>query len=633
MILGGGKAQLGLIKKAKKLGLYVIVVGIKGDYPGYKFADKCYNVDIFDKNSVLEIAQKEYINGISMVCSDFGLETLGYICDKLSLNGISEKSAKYSSNKLLMKKALEAKGVRTARFRVIHEDKDILEALNTLKFPIISKATDLQGSRGIFVCNTKEELLINYKKSIDASNLDYCIIEEFLVGEEFGVQAFVSHGDILFIIPHGDIVKRVNATNVPVGHYMPYKNEDRSFISQVEAEVSSAIKALEINNCAVNVDLILYNGHPYIIELTGRAGANGLPDLLSLHLGIDYYEMILANALNENCKLYNIYNNRKERTLFSLSKQIISNKEGILKSINYKASFNIAECDFFVKPGDIIRTFANSNDCIGKVLAYGEGMDDCLKTISKFEDTISLELLPFFRAHESAKIVNCKLGMNTSIWKEVYLNNVETKNNVSIGDGSRIENTILGDFVNIQRQNLIYNSKIERYTYTGKNFTCWNSKIGSFCSISWNVSIGGANHDYNKITTSAFLYSDIFDLKGNNTPAYNRFIDDCEIGNDVWIGCGATICRGIKIGNGAVIAANSVVTHDVNPYTIVAGVPARPLKKRFSQEIINLLLEMEWWNLPASVIKDHFSLFNTDPTLEDLQELKKLCLQYKEILK
>ena len=71
MILGGGQAQLELIKTAKAMGLYTIVVGISGNYPGYEIADKCFFVDIFDKEKVLDIAKEELIDGISMVCSDF----------------------------------------------------------------------------------------------------------------------------------------------------------------------------------------------------------------------------------------------------------------------------------------------------------------------------------------------------------------------------------------------------------------------------------------------------------------------------------------------------------------------------------------------------------------------------------
>ena len=226
--------------------------------------------------------------------------------------------------------------------------------------------------------------------------------------------------------------------------------------------------------------------------------------------------------------------------------------------------------------------------------------------------------------HDSAVIRNCDLGEYPKVWKDVFLLNVKASKNISIGDNSRIENTSFGDYVNIQRNNLIYNSYIGRYTYTGRNFTCWHSRIGAFCSISWNVSIGGANHDYKRLTTSAFLYSDIFDIKGSNQ-GYNRFEPLCEIGNDVWIGCGAVINRNVKIGDGAVIGANAVVTKDVEPYSIVGGSPARILKYRFPKSVIEKLLDLKWWEFPVEFIKQNYELFNselTDSTLTKLLEIK-----------
>lgn len=228
------------------------------------------------------------------------------------------------------------------------------------------------------------------------------------------------------------------------------------------------------------------------------------------------------------------------------------------------------------------------------------------------------------RIHESAVVNNCSFEEGTKIWKNVFAVNVKTHPNVSIGDETRIENCELGEFVNLQRYGMIYHTKIGRYTYTGRNFVAWHSNIGSFCSISWNVSIGGGNHDYHRITSSAFLYSDIFDLKGDNE-GYNRFDDDCEIGNDVWIGCNAVICRGVKVGDGAVIGSGAVVTKDVPPYAIVAGVPAKVIKYRFPEYIRKQLVGLNWWNLPEDVIKDNFDLFNSQMDEDAILRIKELC--------
>jgi acetyltransferase-like isoleucine patch superfamily enzyme len=126
-------------------------------------------------------------------------------------------------------------------------------------------------------------------------------------------------------------------------------------------------------------------------------------------------------------------------------------------------------------------------------------------------------------------------------------------------------------------------------------------KIGKFCSIGGDVKIMlGSEHRIDWISTYPF---NILFEEAKNIPGHPATKGDVIIDNDVWIGEGAFILSGIHIENGAVIAARSVVTKDVEPYTIVGGNPARPLRKRFDNETIEKLLEIEWWNWPLEKIK------------------------------
>ena len=131
-----------------------------------------------------------------------------------------------------------------------------------------------------------------------------------------------------------------------------------------------------------------------------------------------------------------------------------------------------------------------------------------------------------------------------------------------------------------------------------------NVFIGKYCSLANGVCIGIGNHPYNILTTHPFTYMDNdIQLYGDMPVAKeNRIkIEDVKktyIGNDVWIGHNATIISGVKVGDGAIIAAGAVVTKDVEPYAIVGGVPAKVIKYRFPKEIINQLLEVKWWDLP-----------------------------------
>ncbi len=139
-----------------------------------------------------------------------------------------------------------------------------------------------------------------------------------------------------------------------------------------------------------------------------------------------------------------------------------------------------------------------------------------------------------------------------------------------------------------------------KYTY-GNPTTHWKNEnakliVGNFCSIAQNVNIYlGGNHNTQWVTTYPFghIHKNIFNnFNGDGCPSTKG---DVIIGNDVWIGANVTIMSGIKIGDGAVIANNSHVVKDIEPYSLVGGNPAKLIKYRFTQEQIEKLLEIKWW--------------------------------------
>ena len=154
--------------------------------------------------------------------------------------------------------------------------------------------------------------------------------------------------------------------------------------------------------------------------------------------------------------------------------------------------------------------------------------------------------------------------------------------------------------------------KMGRYSYMGKNNSVANTQIGSFCSIASYCAIGGGAHPLNMVSTSPVFYrgKNCFNKHYSNISAeINRKV---VIGNDVWIGEAVFINDGVKIGTGAVIGAHSVVTHDVKPYSIVAGSPAKEIRKRFDDETIERLMESKWWEWSDEKLMKN-SRFFTDP--------------------
>lgn len=181
-----------------------------------------------------------------------------------------------------------------------------------------------------------------------------------------------------------------------------------------------------------------------------------------------------------------------------------------------------------------------------------------------------------------------KLYPRTGDKETIYLKNAISNPNIIVGDF-----TMYNDFVNdptlFEKNNVLYHYPINQDKLV----------IGKFCSIACGAKFlfNSANHTLSSLSTYPFpLFFEEWNLeKKAVTQAWDNK-GDIIVGNDVWIGYEAVILAGVHIGDGAVIGTRAVVTKDVPPYTIVGGVPAKPIKKRFPEKTISMLLDMQWWN-------------------------------------
>lgn len=196
-----------------------------------------------------------------------------------------------------------------------------------------------------------------------------------------------------------------------------------------------------------------------------------------------------------------------------------------------------------------------------------------------------------------------KIYPRTGDAQTIYLQNVITNPNIQIGDY-----TMYNDFVrdprDFEKNNVLYH-----YPVNGDQL-----KIGKFCSIACGAKFlfTSANHTMHSLSTYPFpIFFEEWGLDVKNITSAWDNKGDIIIGNDVWIGFEAVILSGVTIGDGSIIGTRAVVTKDVPPYTVVGGIPAKPIKKRFSDKVISELLKLQWWNWPETRIKQNIDFIQS----------------------
>ncbi|MBN1312769.1 MAG: acetyltransferase [Anaerolineae bacterium] len=177
---------------------------------------------------------------------------------------------------------------------------------------------------------------------------------------------------------------------------------------------------------------------------------------------------------------------------------------------------------------------------------------------------------------------------------------------------ARIRNSQLGSWVDIGPNSYLVETTFDDYSYAAGDVGIIYSEIGKFCSIASHTCINPGNHPMGRVTQHHCTYRRIqygFDTKEDEDFFNWRRSDKCVVGHDVWIGHGVTIVAGVTVATGAVVGAGAVVTKDVAPYRVVVGVPARPIRQRFSDDVIEKLLGIAWWNWDRTMLEARFHDF------------------------
>lgn len=222
----------------------------------------------------------------------------------------------------------------------------------------------------------------------------------------------------------------------------------------------------------------------------------------------------------------------------------------------------------------------------------------------------------------TCKITNSIFGSGFKCYRNAVVIDSLFGDGVTIGDDTTIARCKVGNNVALNRRSYFNDSKIGGFSYAGSNTTMNFTSIGKFCSLARNVDIGGFDHDYHKVTTMPMFRFQ--QLIGGDNPEVDG--DElCRIGSDVWIAAGTQVLHKASVGDGAVIGGGAVVTKDVPPYAIVAGVPAKIIKFRFDEKVIAELMDISWWNWPEEVVLQNIKwMIQEDLNSDTLARMKEI---------
>ena len=296
LILGAGQMQVPIIALAKKLGHTTIVADFDPEAPGFKYADVVSTVSTIDKEAVLQLAQKEHVDGI-LTTSDYPVRVVSYVGEKLGLPAMTQRVAEVCTNKYEQRQLFKESGVNTPFFIQCNQDSD-LSGLTA--FPFIVKPVDSSASRGVEEVHNASQLEEAVKAACELSRTGNAIVESFIGGKEFSVETLTQAG-----ITHIVQITEKLTRGEEQGYFVEDTHIEPARISEVEAnairtEVLKATKAVGVDNCPTHTEIKLWNGTPYIIEMACRLGGDYITsDLVPLSTGISMMENLIKLSLGE----------------------------------------------------------------------------------------------------------------------------------------------------------------------------------------------------------------------------------------------------------------------------------------------------------------------------------------------
>jgi biotin carboxylase len=401
LILGAGVYQMPLIKRAKDHGFYVIVASYSSNDIGVKFADESLEIDTTDKLRLLKYSENTGIDAITTAGTDVAVPTIGYICDKMQLPGLSSDTAYLATNKIAMKNKFTEFNVPTPEFSMITNLKELYDYAKNKGYPFIVKAPDSSGSKGLTVVNDFNEIEYAFFTAMNVSRCSSIIAEEYLSGMEFSANLIVENGQVVEYFMHHKTLTNPPIT-VPICNYCP-SIVPLSVQTETVAICDTAAKSLTIKNAVCNVDVLLTDEGIKVIEFGARLGSIGIPEIVYLYHGVNLYDIVLDLAFDSVPRIQKKYIKPAAYQIIPSPASGILNHRTIPDEILKNP--NVISIDFDYPLGTPVREFKTGPDRIGNILVTGKSSIEAKQFAAEVLRSIRIRVDPDAALFESRSVV------------------------------------------------------------------------------------------------------------------------------------------------------------------------------------------------------------------------------------
>lgn len=392
LLLGGSTQQVPAIEYANKQGYYTILCDFLPDNPGQYHAHKFYCVSTTDKEAILEVAQKEWVDGIVAYASDPAAPTAAYVAEKMGLSTNPYKSVELLTNKDKFRSFLAKHNFNTPKAKGYSSIEQAIKEIEEFRLPVIIKPVDSSGSKGVSKLKEATDIKNQIEYALSFSRVKRIIIEEFV--EKFGYQVagdgFSVNGELVFRCFAND---HFDATGlnpfVPISASFPY-NMPKRIHDKIHAEIQRLFDLLNMKTGAYNFDIrIDRDENIYLMEIGPRNGGNFIPQVTRYATGVDMIDYTIRAAIGKDCSDIKMVEPKGYWSYYAIH----SSRAGVLKEIqideNVKVN-HIVESHLNYKMGDRVPAFTGANGSIGVLIMKFDSMEQMLDMMDHSDKWINV---------------------------------------------------------------------------------------------------------------------------------------------------------------------------------------------------------------------------------------------------